>query len=67
MSKSKNMKFEQALTDLEKLIEKLEQGELGLDESLASFEEGMKLVRFCEQKLNEAQGKVEMMMKENKG
>jgi exodeoxyribonuclease VII small subunit len=64
MSKlQKNLKFEQALLKLEGMIQKLEEGELALDESLAVFEEGMELVGFCEQKLAEAEGKIEMITK----
>lgn len=59
----KNPKFEDALSKLEEIVQKLEGGNLPLDESLAGFEEGMKLVRFCEQKLSEAEGKVEIIVK----
>lgn len=64
MSKGiKNLKFEQALERLEKMIEKLEEGDLPLEESLKIFEEGMELTRFCEEKLTEAEGKIEILTK----
>lgn len=68
MSKpAKTLKFEQAVEKLEKLVQKLEDGNMPLDESLTAFEEGMELTRFCEDKLNEAEGKVEMILKQVKG
>ena len=63
----KNLKFEQAVEKLEGMIEKIESGELSLDDSIKSFEEGMKLVQFCEEKLNEAQGRLEKLVKNEKG
>ncbi|MBI4411470.1 MAG: exodeoxyribonuclease VII small subunit [Deltaproteobacteria bacterium] len=68
MSKtSKTLKFEQAMAQLEKMVEALTGGDLSLEDSLKVFEEGMELTRFCEQKLNEAEGKVEMLMKDQTG
>ena len=55
----KNLKFEEALERLEFIVEKLEGGELALDESLKFFEEGVGLSRYCEAKLSEAKGKIE--------
>lgn len=60
----KNLKFEQALSKLEKIVEGLEEGTLSLEDSLKVFEEGMALSQFCEEKLDEAQGKIEMIVKE---
>lgn len=54
-------RFEKAMERLEEIVKALESGELGLDESLKIFEEGMKLVRFCEEKLNEAEKKVTIL------
>ncbi len=54
-------KFEKAMERLEEIVRALESGELGLEESLKIFEEGMKLVRFCEEKLNEAERKVTIL------
>ncbi len=54
--------FEEALARLEQIIGELEKGELNLDESLKLFEEGIALARHCNAKLDEAQGKVEMLI-----
>ena len=68
MSKhTKNLKFEQAMAQLEKMVEALTAGDLSLEDSLKVFEEGMELTQFCEQKLNDAEGKVEMLMKDQSG
>lgn len=54
--------FEEALARLEQIIEELENGELNLEESLKLFEEGIALARHCNLKLDEAQGKVELLL-----
>lgn len=64
---SKPLKFEEAISKLEEMTEKLEEGELSLEDSLKTFEEGMALTKFCEEKLNEAQGKIEMLVKDASG
>ena len=51
--------FEQAQTELEKIVERLEQGQASLDEALALWERGEQLYAFCRHKLDGAQGKVE--------
>jgi len=51
--------FEQAQTELEKIVERLEQGQASLDEALALWERGEQLYAFCRDKLDGAQGKVE--------
>jgi len=56
--------FEQALTRLEGIVSKLEDGELDLEESLRLFEEGIRLSHFCSKKLDEAERKVEILVKE---
>lgn len=61
--KPKGMAFEEAMESLEGMIQKMESGNLPLEESLHMFEEGMKLARFCEQKLTEAESRVETLMK----
>jgi len=57
------IKFEEALTRLEEIVEKLEDGDLPLDESLSAFEEGIRLSRICAKLLNEAERKVEILIK----
>lgn len=54
----KNMTYEEALSKLEKIVEKLEEGSLSLDKSMELFEEGTKLSMFCEKCLNEAEQKI---------
>ena len=63
----KDRKFEEALEELEKVVERLESGELSLEDSLAAFEEGVKLVRFCNQKLTEVEKKIELLVKDKEG
>lgn len=57
--------FEIALEKLEKLVEKLEYGNLTLDESLNTFEQGMKFARLCNEKLKTAESKIEQLIVEN--
>ncbi|HQL89219.1 MAG TPA: exodeoxyribonuclease VII small subunit [Syntrophales bacterium] len=57
------VKFEDALAKLEEIVRKMEQGELTLDESLASFEEGIRLSRLCSAKLDEAERRIEILLK----
>jgi exodeoxyribonuclease VII small subunit len=56
-------KFEDALNKLEKIVSKLEEGDIPLEESLRLFEEGIRLSRFCNQRLDEAERKVEILSK----
>jgi len=60
-------KFEEAMNELEGVVKRLEGGKLTLDESLESFEKGIKLARECEGKLTEAKGKVEKLIKDSEG
>lgn len=59
--------FEGALAELEEVVEQLESGDLPLDDSLAAFEKGVGLVKFCNQKLNEVEKKVELLLKDKDG
>ncbi|HPF99534.1 MAG TPA: exodeoxyribonuclease VII small subunit [Kiritimatiellia bacterium] len=59
----KGMTFEKALARLETLVGDMESGKLSLEKMMACFEEGTTLVRFCTQKLNEVEKKVEMLVK----
>jgi len=59
--------FEQALSQLEQIVQKLERGELPLEESLRLYEEGIRLSRLCHGKLEQAEGKIEMLMKDARG
>ena len=60
-------KFESALEELEQVVEQLESGDLSLEDSLSAFEKGVGLVRFCNQKLNEVEKKIEMLVKDKEG
>ena len=60
-------KFEEAMERLENIVESLEKGDLSLEASLKVFEEGMKLVNFCSGKLDEAEQKVTMLIKDQDG
>jgi len=61
------MKFEEALQKLEIIVEKLETGDLPLEESLAKYEEGIRLSRICQKKLEVAKKKVELLIKDKDG
>jgi len=58
------LKFEEALAKLEQVVRQLESGELTLDESLKLFESGIVLARICSQKLDEAEGKIQLLIGE---
>ncbi len=60
-------KFEEALKKLEELVKKMESGDLALDDSLKAFEEGIRLIRFCTGKLDEAERRVEILVKDDQG
>jgi len=64
-SLKKTVSFEQSLTDLETLVNKMETGDLSLDESLGAFEEGVKLTRECQKMLDEAEQKVQILTEKN--
>ena len=61
------MKFEDALKKLEKIVSELEGGELSLDESLKRYEEGVKLSRLLSKELEAAKKKVEVLVKKDDG
>jgi exodeoxyribonuclease VII small subunit len=58
-------KFEDCLVRLDKIVQELEKGEVSLEKSLTLFEEGMKLSGACRKELEEAEGKVEILLKQN--
>jgi exodeoxyribonuclease VII small subunit len=61
------MSFEQALQRLEKIVGDMESAELPLEDVLKKYEEGTRLVRFCSQKLDEAEKKIELLTKRADG
>lgn len=58
-------KFEECLQRLEKIVHELEKGEVPLEKSLTLFEEGMQLSTACHKELEQAEGKVEILLKHN--
>ena len=65
--KEKNQTFEEALSRLETLVEKMESGDGSLEQSLDWFEEGMSLIESCRQELESAEQKVKELIKNSKG
>lgn len=60
-------KFEEALKELEEIVRKMEGGDMTLEESLESFEEGIRLSRFCSERLDEAERRIEILLKNEEG
>lgn len=60
--KKASLDFEQSLTDLQNLVERLETGELSLEDSLTAFEQGIRLTRDCQAALAQAEQKVQILM-----
>ena len=58
-------KFEDCLQRLEKIVDELERGDIALEQSLKLFEEGVQLSNNCRKELEEAEGKVEILLKKN--
>ena len=66
MSKKTNViNFEKTFTELEKLVKKMEGGDLSLEESLKYFERGILLTKDCQQALNKAEQKVRILLEKN--
>lgn len=65
--KQEELSFEAALTRLEEVLNALEHGDLPLEEAMRAFEEGARLVRFCHQKLDEVEKRVELLLKDETG
>lgn len=58
-------KFEKALEQLEEIVKKMEEGDMSLEESLKAFKEGIKLSRLCADRLDEAERKVDILLRED--
>jgi exodeoxyribonuclease VII small subunit len=67
MTKKKSEQFEDALKRLQVIVETLERGDLPLEQAMESFAEGMQLVQMCHKKLEEAERKVQMLVKDQQG
>jgi len=61
------IKFEEALKKLEKIVEDLEKGDMSLDEALKKYQEGIELSRICSQRLDNAKKKIDVLVKNKKG
>jgi len=61
------LKFEEALKKLEKIVDDLENGDISLDEALKKYEEGIELSRACAQRLDNAKKKIDILTKNKKG
>lgn len=61
------IKFEEALKKLEKIVDDLEKGDLSLDEALKKYQEGIELSRLCNQRLENARKKIDCLVKNKKG
>jgi exodeoxyribonuclease VII small subunit len=59
--------FENAMRRLEGIVQALESGDLGLDEALKKFQEGIKLSQFCSNKLDETEKRVSILLKDEEG
>ena len=65
MARKKAANFEEALEELEALVEQMEDGELSLEESLAAFEKGVRLARECQDVLKQAEQRVQVLLQQN--
>ena len=65
--KDNGKKFEQAITELEEVVGKLEKGELTLDESIEYFQKGVELSKYCSKRLDEAERKITLLIEKENG
>ncbi len=67
MSTTKPKTFESSLEELERIVHELEHGELTLEKSLELFEQGVRLSRDCQERLSQAERRIEILMRDNQG
>ncbi len=67
MSTTKPKTFESSLEELERIVRELEHGELTLEKSLELFEQGVRLSRDCQERLSQAERRIEILMRDNQG
>ena len=67
MSNNNSQNFETSLEELERIVRELERGDLPLEKSLDLFEQGVKLSRACQERLNEAERRIEILTRDNQG
>ena len=65
MARKKAADFETSLAELQTLVERLESGELSLEDSLGAFEQGIRLTRDCQAALSQAEQKVQILLERN--
>ncbi|MBB6284600.1 MULTISPECIES: exodeoxyribonuclease VII small subunit [Geobacillus] len=65
MSEEKEMTFEEAMKQLEAIVEKLEEGNVPLEDAIAFFQEGMRLSKLCHDKLQQVEKQLEYMLRED--
>lgn len=65
MAEEKQLSFEQAVEKLEKVVGKLEQGDVSLEEALADFQKGVLLLQLCNNRLQEAEAKMKLLVDDN--
>jgi exodeoxyribonuclease VII small subunit len=65
--KSNKMNFEEAIDELQLIVQKLEKGDLPLEDSLGFFQRGVELTKLCNKKLDDAQRKISILIEDEKG
>lgn len=63
----KKMTFENSLQELERIVRRLEEGDSSLEDSLKLFEDGVRLSRECQERLNQAERRIEVLLKDETG
>lgn len=63
----KNLSFEEALSELEKIVHALESGKMSLEEAITAYERGVLLRQYCENKLNEAESRIQVITQQPDG
>lgn len=66
-AEAKSKSFEASLAALEKIVRELERGDLPLEESLKLFEDGVRLSRECQERLNQAERRIEVLLRDSNG
>lgn len=67
VAKKKSDQFEDAMKRLQEIVDKLEKGDLPLEEAMECFSEGMRLAHFCHTRLEEAENKVRVLLRDQQG
>jgi len=67
MNDNTSQTFESSLDELERIVRELERGDLPLEKSLELFEQGVKLSRACQERLSEAERRIEILTRDNQG